>query len=89
MANKDREKRETEGWDSRKRITVASVWVAASTGDLIGNDTSPASAEDLVFQTKQCRLGYNGKVVNVLMRGLFAQMGKQISETSVWRNMQP
>lgn len=49
MANKDREKKETEGWDLRKRITVASVWVAASAGDLIGNDTSLASVEDLIF----------------------------------------
>ena len=49
MANRDREKRETEEWDLRKRITLASVWVAAWADDLIGNDPSLASAEDFTF----------------------------------------
>lgn len=49
MANRDREKRETEEWDLRKRITLASVWAAAWADDLIGNDTSLASADDFTF----------------------------------------
>lgn len=85
MANRDREKRETEEWDLRKRITLASVWVAAWADDLIGNDTSLASTEDFTFQTQQCKLQYNGHVVNVLTGGICTD-GEIDIETNVFRN---
>lgn len=49
MSNKDRENKETGERDLRKRITVASVWVAASASDLIGNDISFANAVFFFF----------------------------------------
>lgn len=48
MENKDREQKEKERWDLKRRITVASVQVVASSTDLIGNYTSLAKTEDIV-----------------------------------------
>lgn len=39
IASKDKAQKETEEWDLKTGITVASVWVAAPVRDLIGNDT--------------------------------------------------
>lgn len=64
MSNKDRENKETGERDLRKRITVASVWVAASASDLIGNDISLANT---VKKKK--------KIIHVLDKTRYATVG--------------